>query len=115
MHWLYQPLVYEQDIFIAGVRVGDVDLTGLGKDQALKALRERFEPCLDQPLVIVDNGFRFYCLPREWGFTFDYETMLTEAFALGHEGNILRQWAERRRIKQNPVVCRAKVITTKCC
>lgn len=111
MHWFYQPFVFEQDIFIAGVQVGDVDLTGLRKDQALEALRERFEPCLDQPLVIVDNGFRFYCLPREWGFVFDYEAMMTETFALGHEGNILRQWAERRKIKQNPVECQAKVIT----
>ena len=111
VYWVYEPFVCEREVFIVGVKVGDVALTGLSRDHALNALEERFEPCLDQTLVIVDNGFRFFCQPREWGFSFDYEAMLAEAFALGHEGSILRQWIERRNIKRDPVEHQVKIIT----
>ena len=108
---VYRPFVAGQDVFFQ-VNVGGADLTGLGRAEALATLQERFEPLLDRTLTFVDNKTKeFICQPREWGFSFDYRSMLAEAFAPGHTGNVFVQWMNRRTIKSTPVEKEIKILT----
>ncbi len=81
---------------LGGVTVGGVELSGLSKTQALRALQSLEAEMAANPLIFDVHGTRFQVRPADLGFDLDEETLLAGALRNGREGGLgaqFRWWA----------------------
>ncbi len=70
-----------------GVRVGDVSVGGMSRDEAATAVQQRYEAYATVPLSVVAAGEVFTVTPQEAGATFDQRSTVNAAFGYGREGS----------------------------
>lgn len=78
------------NITIAGVNVG-----GLTYSQAEKALREKFEPTIENSVITLKYGQKTWKMRfTEAKFSYEYEDAVTKAYDIGHKGNLFKKMAD---------------------
>jgi len=89
-----------RDTVIEGVKIREIELQGLGRDDGIAAIKELERKILAGPVI-------FRCREKTWelplselDFHLDAEAMMDAALRLGKEGSLFQQWQQRSRIKQ---------------
>ena len=80
----------QQDEALPGVRVGVVDVGGLGEDDLRGALQERLAPTYDRPLVVRAAGVAREVVPAEVGARLDLDATADRALDAGHRDPLAR-------------------------
>ncbi len=89
-----------RDTVIEGVKIREIGLQGLARDDGIAAIKELERKILAGPVI-------FRCREKTWelplsevDFHLDAEAMMDAALRLGREGSFFQQWQQRSRIKQ---------------
>jgi len=88
-----------QDSFIyPGISVNGVDISGLSVEQAKIVLQERLK--LGKISFVHDEKKWDYNL-SELGFEYDYDRTVSEAFSIGRDASLFRNWLTIFKLNQN--------------
>jgi vancomycin resistance protein YoaR len=83
----------------SGVEAGTLKLGGMSHDEARKALEERAQDLVSQPVELFADTHRITVAPNEVGFRPDAEATLADAEGVGRRGNmIVRMWHRVRAL-----------------
>jgi vancomycin resistance protein YoaR len=83
----------------SGVTAGSLGIGGKSRDEARKALNERAQLLISQPVELFADNHRITVAPSEVGFRPDVEETLDDAVGVGRRGNfIVRSWHRVRAL-----------------
>ncbi|MBU5437851.1 VanW family protein [Tissierella sp. MSJ-40] len=92
------------DTIYGGVKIDDYDVSQKTKDEAIRYLKEKKEPAIDEKTMKLTYEDKIYNISlRQIGFSFYYEDAVDKAYNLGREGNVLNRLKDIRKIKNKGV------------
>lgn len=95
---LESPLIYQ------GVKIENIPVSGVTKDQASKKVKDKMEKDIDGKIMTLTYHDKEYKVNiRELGFKYDYEKALKEAYQLGRKGKRIDRLKFIKDLKDNPV------------
>lgn len=80
-------LLASGDRIVTGVRVMGVDLGGRSKAEARSLLHSEIATLLQRPVTLKANGQEWQMPAEQIGVNLDPDTLVEDAFAVGHSGN----------------------------
>ncbi|MBI2304179.1 MAG: VanW family protein [Chloroflexi bacterium] len=86
---VYQ-LAYRERIFL-GVRLLDIDLGALNREQAQRLLKSKYQGYLDGTLLLRYQDQEWPVTPRKLGVSFTPESTVAEAFGVGRQDGFLNR------------------------
>ena len=88
-----------------GVYVGDVDISGLNYDQAVKKIQDYVATFSDGDIVLESvNGAKEAITAGDLGITWNDTDTLADALSLGKSGNIVERYKEKKDIQHEKKV-----------
>lgn len=95
------------DGYYSGISVAGVDISGLSKDEALEKLKSNLEKDFDSKGVRIEfpehKGAEAFLSYSKLGYTYDYESALSEADKVGRSGNIIDRFMKIKELETSPV------------
>lgn len=90
------------DTIYAGVKVDDISLSGMTKDDAYNFLKEKKESeQLNKSMKLKYEDMNFNINLDQLGFKYDYDKALDHAYSLGREGNYFDNFKKIQSLKKN--------------
>lgn len=89
-----------RETILPGVKIANVDFSGLNRQQGLVRLAEIEQDLLKTTVTLSHQGDSWPLDLSQIGLEIDAEKTLQHALALGQEGPLLKRWQLRHRIKQ---------------
>jgi len=84
-------LLASGDRIVTGVRVMGVDLGGRSKVEARSLLHSEIATLLQRPVTLKANGQEWQMPAQQIGVNLDPDTLVEDAFAVGHSGNPIQR------------------------
>jgi lipoprotein-anchoring transpeptidase ErfK/SrfK len=82
-----------EDEIAEGVRIGKVDVSGLGREEARQEVHEDLIAPLEKPVTVTFKGTRYVLSPEQLQVRADINDMLDRAFEVSREGGLpTRLW-----------------------
>lgn len=99
--YIYNNILNSETIY-SGVRVDDVNISDMTKDEAYKYLKSRKESeQSNKPMKLTFEDMEFTISLEQLGFQYDYDKAIEEAYNLGRDGNYLTRFKKIRDLKKN--------------
>ena len=85
-----------------GIFVGDIDVSGMGKEEAESAVRGYVDGLRELPVTLnAVGGNQITVTVGDMGIQWENPQVLDDAFSLGKEGNIIKRYKELRELERN--------------
>jgi lipoprotein-anchoring transpeptidase ErfK/SrfK len=78
----------KQDEIAEGVRIADVDVSGLGAAEAREQVHDSVVKPLEKPVTVTFDGKRYVLSPEKLSISADINSMVDEAFEVSREGSL---------------------------
>lgn len=75
---------------INGVKIKDIDVSGLTKEEAIFKVSSAFDSKLQQPFTLKYNDYELEVFPAQFGISFSVEDAVNTAYSKGRCGNIFQ-------------------------
>ncbi len=99
--YIYNNILNTQTIY-TGVRVDDVYLSGMTKEEAYSYLKAKKESeGLNRPMKLKYEDMEFTISLEQLGFQYDYDKAIQEAYNLGRDGDYLTRFKKIQDLKKN--------------
>ncbi len=86
-----------------GVFIGDINVSGMSKEEASKQLTQYVDGMKDVPFTLkIDDLGEIGTTAEELGIKWDNPEVIEEAFSLGKEGNILTRYKQLKDLEKEP-------------
>lgn len=96
--------ILNSDTIYAGVKVDDINLSDMTKDDAYNFLKSKKESVqLDKSMKLKYEDMDFNISLEQLGFNYDYNKAIQQAYNLGREGNYLERFKKIQSLKNNAV------------
>lgn len=84
-------LVYSYNpTIVAGVKIKDIDVSGLTKEQAFEKVYSAFNSKLEQSFTLKYNEYELEVFPEQFGISFAVEDAVNTAYSKGRSSNIFK-------------------------
>ena len=88
-----------EDTILDGVAIGEVDVSGMTKAQAMDALASYVEDVKEQTITLKIGDNTLEAPLSEFGVTCTYEDAVDEALGIGRTGHILKRYKEQKDLQ----------------
>lgn len=90
-----------EDTILNGVKIGAVDVSGMTRSEAEKALKEYEEKIGEQTVSLEIGEHKVEALLSDFGVAFSNTDMIDEALSIGRTGNIVKRYKDQKDLQQN--------------
>lgn len=73
---------------INGIKIKDIDVSGLTKEEAIQKVSLAFNTKLQQPFTLKYNDYELEVFPEQFGISFNIENAVNSAYSKGRSSNI---------------------------
>lgn len=87
---IFALIVNNQSTIINGVKIKDIDVSGLTREEAYEKLSGSFNTKLSQSIVLRHNNYELTVFPEQFSISFNINNAVDTAFEKGRTGNIFQ-------------------------
>lgn len=90
-----------EDTILSGVKIGEVDVSGMTRSEAEKALKD-YEAKMGKETIVLEIGQEeVEANLSDLGVTFDNKDMIDEALSIGRTGNIVKRYKDQKDLQHS--------------
>ena len=87
-----------------GVMIGDIDASGMTIEEAKEAVASKVKEVVDGELILTGgNGKKIPVKGSDLGISWGNPDVVKDAYAVGHEGNVVERYKEGKDVEENAV------------
>ena len=87
---------------VKGVKIGDIDASGMTVAEAKEAVKNKVENVVTGEIVLTGaNGKKVTVHGTDLGLSWSNPDVVKEAYAVGHEGNVVQRYKEGKDVEQS--------------
>ena len=87
-----------------GVKIGDIDASGMTVEEAKEAVEKKVREVAEGELILTGgNGKKIPVKGSELGITWSNPNVIKDAYAIGHEGNVVERYKEGKDVEESTV------------
>lgn len=90
-----------EDTILDGVRIGGIDVSGMTRTEAQKALEDHEQQIGTQQITLEIGDERVEASLADFGIAFENTDMIDEALSIGRVGNIVKRYKDQKDLQQN--------------
>lgn len=90
-----------EDTILNGVRIGGIDVSGMTRTEAQKALEDHEKQIGEQPITLEIGDQSVEASLADFGITFENTDMIDEALSIGRVGNIVKRYKDQKDLQQS--------------
>ncbi|MFV0341635.1 MAG: VanW family protein [Anaerocolumna sp.] len=94
----------EDDVITKGVYIDSVDISGMTKEEATKAVEEHFNELKEKEVTVKVEGNEESVKVGDLGYSYKENTYVEEALQIGKTGNLIKRYKELKDTEEGKVV-----------
>lgn len=98
-----QDLHTDSSKIIDNIYLDDVNLSGMGKEEALQAVQKHMDEISGYQIILRAEDQKINVPAKAFGITANPEAMIENALKIGHSGNIIQRYKVQKDLKRSPL------------